>query len=310
MKIKTWLTLGRVSNLPTVWTNVFAAALLAQASLIGAAGDDMIFQHSNVFWMTTLAALSLMYLGGMFLNDAFDAEWDRKNSNPRPIAKGDIAACWVWITGSLMLVIAIVLIAYLYQATQHGSVIVFGFNIQALYGLFAAILLALTIILYNAIHKQFVHSAFVMGACRCGVYLIAALLLVEVSFALALAAISLWLYIAGITYLARDEHTNRLVRYWPLALLFSPVFIGASLGSQSIYFWLFVVGFCGWLISRIQSLLNAEQPNVKACIGGLLAAIPLFDGLMLASVDAVIPSLVCVSIFLSIPRLHLWISGT
>ena len=27
--LKTWMTLGRVSNLPTVWTNTLAAALLA-----------------------------------------------------------------------------------------------------------------------------------------------------------------------------------------------------------------------------------------------------------------------------------------
>ena len=30
--MKTWMTLGRVSNLPTVWTNTLAAALLASSA--------------------------------------------------------------------------------------------------------------------------------------------------------------------------------------------------------------------------------------------------------------------------------------
>ncbi|MBP5146677.1 hypothetical protein HUS90_11765, partial [Pseudomonas protegens] len=30
--LTTWLTLGRVSNLPTVWTNALAAALLASSA--------------------------------------------------------------------------------------------------------------------------------------------------------------------------------------------------------------------------------------------------------------------------------------
>lgn len=32
LNLKTWMTLGRVSNLPTVWTNTLAAALLASSA--------------------------------------------------------------------------------------------------------------------------------------------------------------------------------------------------------------------------------------------------------------------------------------
>ncbi|HEX2137225.1 MAG TPA: prenyltransferase, partial [Microvirga sp.] len=56
----TLLRLGRVSNLPTVWTNVAAATAIA-------GGDPLSGRAASVF-----AAMTLFYLGGMYLNDAFD----------------------------------------------------------------------------------------------------------------------------------------------------------------------------------------------------------------------------------------------
>src|SRR4029079_19649453 len=54
---ETLLRLGRVSNLPTVWTNTLAGTLLA--------GGDW----QNARTLTVVAAMSLFYEGGMFLND-------------------------------------------------------------------------------------------------------------------------------------------------------------------------------------------------------------------------------------------------
>ena len=68
MKLKTALRLGRVSNLPTVWTNVLVGAALGGASW-ASWGD----------WgrvVLVLLAMSAAYVGGMFLNDAYDAEID------------------------------------------------------------------------------------------------------------------------------------------------------------------------------------------------------------------------------------------
>ncbi|MFT4924969.1 MAG: hypothetical protein ACI8WB_001059 [Phenylobacterium sp.] len=321
MQLKTLLTLGRVSNLPTIWTNVLAAGVLAQASILTPAlitqsdalsmdvmSMNQLPQQPVLVWLGVLLALSMMYLGGMFLNDAFDADWDTKNNNPRPIATGDIAVKTVWLMGTGMLCLSVVYIGYLYHLVSPGPGLVDWY--QNYTGLFAGLSLALTIIAYNAWHKRFAHSAFIMGACRLGVYLIGALLLAELTVKVTLAGLSLLLYIAGLTYLARHEHLNRVTRLWPLLLLFSPVLVAACSGYGSWYFWLFLVGFMAWVISRLRLVLGAGQPNVKACIGGLLAAIPLLDGLMLASVQAVLPSLLCLAVFLLIPRLHRWVSGT
>ncbi len=64
--LTTWLTLGRVSNLPTVWTNALAAALLASSA-------TTLAPPSPLVWTLLLVALSALYLAGMLLNDLMDA---------------------------------------------------------------------------------------------------------------------------------------------------------------------------------------------------------------------------------------------
>ena len=60
-RLSLMLKIGRVSNLPTVWTNVVAGAFLA-----GVATDTV-----TLLWL--MLAVTLFYTGGMYLNDAFDA---------------------------------------------------------------------------------------------------------------------------------------------------------------------------------------------------------------------------------------------
>ncbi|ERO63418.1 hypothetical protein P308_29350 [Pseudomonas piscis] len=83
--LTTWLTLGRVSNLPTVWTNAAAAALLASSA-------TTLDPPSPLVWTLLLVALSALYLAGMLLNDLLDADWDRRHQNPRPIVLGLVSS--------------------------------------------------------------------------------------------------------------------------------------------------------------------------------------------------------------------------
>ena len=62
--LRTLLILGRVSNLPTVWTNTLAGCALAGAAV----GPGRLALLAIAF--------SLLYTGGMYLNDAFDRVWD------------------------------------------------------------------------------------------------------------------------------------------------------------------------------------------------------------------------------------------
>src|ERR1044071_10332569 len=69
---RTLLILGRISNLPTVWSNCVAGWLL------GGGGD-----LRRLGWLC--AGASLLYMGGMYLNDACDSHFDALHRAERPI---------------------------------------------------------------------------------------------------------------------------------------------------------------------------------------------------------------------------------
>ena len=81
------LRLGRISNLPTVWTNVLVGVMLAGGSL------------ADTRLALLMLALSLFYVGGMFLNDAFDRDFDAKHRPERPIPSGQVSVQEVFIAG-------------------------------------------------------------------------------------------------------------------------------------------------------------------------------------------------------------------
>ena len=73
------LLLGRVSNLPTVWANLLAGTALAGVAF-GSLGAGLA--------LILLPAYTLFYVGGMYLNDAFDANIDAEERPERPIPSG------------------------------------------------------------------------------------------------------------------------------------------------------------------------------------------------------------------------------
>ena len=89
-KIKALLDLGRVANLPTVWSNVGAAWMLG--------GGEHVWR---VFPL--IVGASLLYCGGTTLNDAVDAEFDREFRPERPIPAGTFTVKQVWAIGGAML---------------------------------------------------------------------------------------------------------------------------------------------------------------------------------------------------------------
>jgi len=84
----TLLKLGRVSNLPTVWTDVLAGALLSGGAWHG--------------WRiaVVLLAMTLFYTGGMYLNDYFDRAIDTRERPERPIPAQEISPFMVAAIGA------------------------------------------------------------------------------------------------------------------------------------------------------------------------------------------------------------------
>lgn len=145
--LKAYLDLCRVSNLPTVWTNVIAASLLS--------GSE---PRSAVLFLAAVA-VSCFYLAGMALNDLCDREHDQLHRASRPIPSGRICpsharACTVslFTVGFLLLGIG---------PHPHAAL--------------AALLLLGGIVWYDRDHKQNPYSVLLMASCRFLVFAVAAL---------------------------------------------------------------------------------------------------------------------------------------
>jgi 4-hydroxybenzoate polyprenyltransferase len=146
MSVQTALKLGRVSNLPTVWTNVVAGVALTSLEI-----------EWTVVLPVALAA-SLLYVAGMYLNDAFDRGWDAQHRPERPIPAGEVTAPLVFQAGFGMMAAALVVLAVT----------------TGLRSLVAGLVLAALIVLYDLSHKGNRFAPAIMGLCRVAVYGVAA----------------------------------------------------------------------------------------------------------------------------------------
>jgi 4-hydroxybenzoate polyprenyltransferase len=289
--LSTWLTLGRVSNLPTVWTNALAAALLASSV-------TALAPPSSLVWSLLLVALSALYLAGMLLNDLLDADWDQRHQNPRPIVLGLVSRTQVSLATTALLLLALLSLLGLSQLIA-----------QPRWLLASAGLLLLFILAYNLLHKKHPHSVWFMGGCRSALYLTAAASLAMPPQPLWLCAALLGVYIAGLTYLARQEHKNQLLSRLPLLLMLSPLALVAY--ADNGVFWLVLLLWLGWLGWHYRRhLANPRQRQIRAFIGAGLAALPLFDALVLALANQPLGSLLCVLVFFLLPHLQRWIKPT
>jgi 4-hydroxybenzoate polyprenyltransferase len=148
---RVYLDLGRVSNLPTVWTNCLAGIALSAAVL------------ETPALLILTASLSCFYTGGMFLNDAFDHRHDEKNRARRPIPSGEAGLLEVYAVGFGFLALG-QLGLFAVSAAQ---------SFPRMESLGAGMLLCVLILYYNYRHKTDPLSPVVMALCRGLVYLIA-----------------------------------------------------------------------------------------------------------------------------------------
>jgi 4-hydroxybenzoate polyprenyltransferase len=252
---QTLLRLGRVSNLPTVWTNVIAGATIANAAAT----------------IADVAVVGLVmtafYVGGMYLNDFFDREIDARERPGRPIHAGDIGAGTVSAIGFALLAIGVALLAP------------FGL-LTAIWGL----ALAAAIVLYDAWHKGNIFAPVIMGLCRALVYLATgAAVSGEIRSTLIIGATALAAHVIGLTYAAKQENLNQVGKLWPLFILAGPVLFALSGISGG---WPVVIGafvLCAVDIAAVRLLARRVTPDaVPRAVSMLIAAICLVDALAVA----------------------------
>jgi 4-hydroxybenzoate polyprenyltransferase len=250
-RLRTLLVLGRVSNLPTVWSNCLAAWWL---------GGGGRWERFAVL----CAGASLLYTAGMFLNDAFDADFDRRYRAERPIPSGQISPRAVWSMAWACLV--------------AGWLAIIALGTTA--GILAAGLVA-CIVVYDAIHKRTALAPLVMAACRFLLYSVAASVAQSgVTQPLIWRAAALALYITGISYLARGESGPAPVRAWPIGLLFVPVILAVMVNSAGgAVLWAVATIAAAWVLWCLRGgFMRSKRPLARG-VGGLLAGIVLVDWL-------------------------------
>ncbi len=253
--IRTLLVLGRVSNLPTVWSNCLAGWWLG--------GGGNIWKLPFL-----LLGLSLLYTGGMFLNDAFDAEFDRQRRKERPIPSGKISAARVGLFGFSQLVLGILLLFFCGKVAAA-----------------AAVILALLILLYDATHKLFTASPWLMGACRFWVYVTAGATGADGLNGFAIfGGAALALYVTGLSYVARRESVRGRVPLWPLVLLIAPVVLAMMVNAGDFRrptMWISAIVLL-WVARCVRFVFSGGEVNAGWIAANLLAGIPLVDWLAAA----------------------------
>lgn len=254
-RLRAALVLGRVSNLPTLFSNALAGTALAGAGL-GEAGR-------------AAAALALLYVGGMYLNDAFDADIDARERPRRPIPAGAISRRIVFAAG----------FALLCAGAAAGA--------TSLYATLAAAALAGCIVLYNAAHKGVALAPLVMGACRVLAYLLAAAIGGGASGAtLVFGMAGAFCHIVGLTFAARQEAHDRLEHVWPLALLAAAPVAALFLSGGAPPAQLGAVLLAGADGAALRLLQRRRPGDVPRAVGLLIAAISLYDAALLAGAGA------------------------
>lgn len=223
---------------------------------------------SGVF-SSLLIGLSFLYVGGMYLNDYCDAGFDRKHRPERPIPSGQILQRTVLLLTLLFFVIGFVSIAWV--------------GIQA--ALYALLLLAL-IVAYNLIHKKTALGVLLMGACRTGVYLVVGAAGAEgVTAPILWAGGLMFLYVVGITSLARTESNLEANSYAGLAMILAPL-LGAAYLASPEFDWPVVGGISLALAWMLWAFFRARAGGsliVGKMIGPLLAGICLIDLAIIAA---------------------------
>ena len=288
MKIKTFFQLARISNLPTVWTNVFTGVVLANG------------QWQDLRLIYLLAAMSLFYVAGMFLNDAFDHKFDAQMRQDRPIPRGEVTVVQVSIYGISMMIFGLILLFYISYFPESSP-----------YLIFSGLLLVSCVIFYDAYHKSNPISPLIMGLCRMLVYITAALTVTSIPSTTVYAGAGILLcYLIGLTYAAKSENLKQLEYAWPLGLLLVPIIYGAYLAINQLVVLIPLIIFIFWIALAIKKIMRRNPGDIPSAIIGLIAGVSLLDAIILAGHHEIWLMTVSILAFLLTLKLQRWVSGT
>jgi UbiA prenyltransferase family len=249
----TLLRLGRMSNLPTVWTNVMAGSVIAG----GARPNQLVL---------TIAAMTAFYVGGVHFNDFCDRVVDARDRPGRPIDLGEIHPGTVCAIGFGLLAAGVVFMVP-----------------SGLAATLCGLLLAATVVLYDVWHKGNPLSPLVMGLCRAGLHRSLRCCDRQRVKGGADRRLRLGESCRGPDLRRQAESLDRIGNLWPLLMLAVPLLVALP----ALTGWL--VAVCLVLLLAADTFatrLLVRKPVPGAAplaVSGLIAAICLVDAIAIAS---------------------------
>lgn len=242
-----WMRLLRISNAPTVVTGSLVGAAIGASTMPGSA--------IPVLPMTLVAAgTTLLYMGGMVMNDYFDQPIDRRERPSRPIVSGQIRE-----SSALLLAMMLITAAVLLLAAASANAIPW------------MLLLVSCVTAYNLLHRSVIAGPALMACCRALVPTIAAVACSHNQQPdwnlLGFFALPLGVYTLGISIAARNEASVQTLASDDMQLS-----VAAGMAAVAA-----VLPF-GAIACRLLPALNALQSGFYAA-AMLCAAVLLFRGL-------------------------------
>jgi len=305
-RLRDYLELVRLPNLFTAMADVAMGLMFVQA--ISGPGDPWLLRLALL-----MAASSMLYAGGVVLNDLCDLDSDTEQRPERPLPSGRIspqaASCFGW--GLLLLgAVTAWLVAFLVGHAKPGIV---------------ACTLVVCIVAYDAWLKRTPLGPLAMGGCRMlNVLLGMSVLAGPWQTCHWLAAAAIGTYITGVTWFARSEagQSKRLTLTLATAVILAGIGLLAELPSytrdmgplirQQPQIWYLLIGVLGAMIGWrcLRAIADPTAPNVQMTVRHCILSIIMLDTAACYVVRDVIPATMI--LLLLIPAMYAgrWIRST
>lgn len=251
--LRAFLLLVRGTGLPIIWAHTLAGWWLGGGGRLEPLG----FLFPGV---------TLLYLGGAFTNDVFDAPYDREYRPARPIPSGVMTTQTVWRWGCTWLALGV------------GCLFCLGIKTGAL-----ALLLTAWILTYNTTHRIITLSPVMLGVCHLLLYLVGASCGYN-----GITGWSIWcgiavaIYFIGSQFLNTARNSSSSEKVLAATLLGAPVFLALVMNAnayrQGALLLCTILGL--WVVRSLRPLFWRGDGPAEA--SGLFAGMVLVDWLAVA----------------------------
>ena len=284
-KLRSLLATARIANVPSVVSNVWAGIAIGAAFQRWEHGGESVWPDALFL---TLAGICL-YIGGNFLNDWHDREWDAKNRPERALPTGLFPPGMYLLLAILLEVLGVIL------------ALVVGWKCAVV-----AAVIVVCIVIYTRWHKKAVWPVIPMGLCRAllpvmgfvgfatmvRVRTIEDVGLPDPATIVTLHALALLIYIAGLSLGARYESSpnpsKAALAVSKAALVFSGVLAAVLWISLSVKAGL--IGLIPFAVWMLFCLTKYRRP-IPVHVSALLAGIPLIDWIAMVAYCLLVPPL-------------------